>query len=43
MFPLQSYYMAPEVMLGRYDHTCDIWSAGVMLYILVSSVPPFNG
>lgn len=35
--------MAPEVMQGKYDQTCDIWSSGVILYILVTSVPPFNG
>ena len=35
--------MAPEVMKGIYDQKCDIWSVGVMLYILVTGVPPFNG
>ena len=30
-------------MSGIYDHTCDIWSAGVILYILITGIPPFNG
>ena len=38
-----SYYIAPEVIDLNYDQRCDIWSAGVMLYILVTATPPFDG
>lgn len=37
------YYMAPELISGSYTEKCDIWSAGIVLYSLITQNFPFGG
>jgi len=38
-----AYYMAPEIFQSTYDERCDIWSLGIILFMLVTGEPPVNG
>ena len=37
------YYLAPEILSGRYGMPCDIWSSGVLLFQVLTGGFPFDG
>jgi serine/threonine protein kinase len=37
------YYMAPEMIKGCYNEKVDLWSVGVIMYMLCTSEIPFDG
>ena len=48
LVPLTSFvgtpsYLAPEVITGNYSPQCDIWSLGVVMFLLLSGEQPFEG
>ena len=36
-----AYYTAPEIIKGDYSHSCDIWSVGVIMFVMLFGYPPF--
>lgn len=35
-------YVAPEVLRGHYTYKCDMWSAGIILYLMVTGMTPYD-
>jgi calcium-dependent protein kinase len=40
---MQVYYVSPEVIANNYSEKCDLWSLGVVLYVMITAQFPFDG
>ena len=38
-----AYYIAPEVITKKYNSKCDLWSCGVIMFVLLTRKAPFGG
>lgn len=37
------YSIAPECLSGAYTVQCDLWSVGVLTFMMLAGTPPFAG
>jgi len=37
------YFISPEVLNGNYGKECDLWSLGVVLFLMITGKYPFDG
>ena len=37
------FYLAPEILAKKYNEKCDLWSTGVVVFMILTGSPPFKG